>query len=94
MKQSEDKKTMELPQLPAPRKRGRPSTGKARTPSQRKAEQRAKASEIIWGGLDEEKRLKEIPESILIGLLSEKRHQANVIGQMIWEEIGRRNGYM
>jgi hypothetical protein len=48
-------KQIELPGLPPlPKKRGRPSTGKAKTAAQRKADSRARMFDVVrWGTLDE-----------------------------------------
>jgi hypothetical protein len=47
-KQIEDTKTLELPALETKRGRGRPATGKAKTPAQRKRDQRFRDHQVAY----------------------------------------------
>lgn len=69
VKQIDDSKTVDVYGL---RKRGRPSTGAAKSAAQRKREQRQRDELIIWGSQSERNGL-DIEDASLDGLLEAAR---------------------
>ncbi len=88
MKQAEDKRTYEL--IPTRRGRGRPATGEARTPAERKRDQRERDRELIFGANTDEARLTETGLIEAIGLPA----KFSELSKAAWLELGRRRGWL
>lgn len=84
---------LELPGIPAAKKRGRPSTGNAMTPAQRKAEQRARD----MNAMIEETNLNNVTDTGLIAMLGMSKKMPGgpngMPARLVWEELGRRRGF-
>lgn len=89
MKDAADNLTAEL--FPAPKKRGRPTTGKAMTPAQRKAAQRARDSANL--DLMAEAPHK-VPTRMLSKIIDRPEHYGTHTAFIAWLEIGERQGWI
>lgn len=87
MKQPEDQAKMEM-SIPA--KRGRPSTGRARTASQRKADQRARDESKVWS---EGSDLSAVTTAGLIAAF-ERMSANHEVAKAAWLELGKRRGFI
>lgn len=84
-KQPEDLVTQELPLPDAPRKRGRPSTGNALTPAERKAAQRRRAPKIVH------ERVEDAPVTSILSELAYAVKRGNVLtARSLMDELYRR----
>ena len=90
--QPEDSSTLPLDIPSPPPRRGRPSTGKAMTPAERKRAQRDRDYGRIRKALDD---WAAVPDRVLLEmLLPAARLSTPTLAKRAWQEIGRRNGYL
>jgi len=86
MKDLHDTVTGEL--IPAAKKRGKPVTGNAMTPAQRKAAQRARDRETAG-------MLRDAPNRVPTRVITETLERSNgLLAFYAWLELGERNGWI
>lgn len=89
MKDQAENLTAEL--LPSPKGRGRPKTGKAMTPAERKAAQRARDREKVW---DLASTPNKVPPRIIAQVLETPENYGKAASFTAWLELGERNGWI
>lgn len=86
MKDAADNITGEL--FPSPKGRGRPKTGKAMTPAERKAAQRARDKETAGMLRDAPHK---VPPRVIVGTLE---RESGTLAFTAWLELGERRGWI
>jgi hypothetical protein len=92
MKDAADTKTPEFPEISATvtKKRGRPSTGRARTAAQRKRDQRANMRTVFFGtSEDGGKPFSEWTLQECLFAMSDPKIRASLDGQAAWRQFGK-----
>lgn len=89
MKDPADTCTADL--LPSPKGRGRPKTGKAMTPAERKAAQRARDRATVW---DLATTPHKVPPRVLAQVLETPENYGKAAGFAAWLEMGERMGWI
>lgn len=89
MKDPADTFTADL--MPSPKGRGRPKTGKAMTPAERKAAQRARDKEKVWDLAITPNR---VPPRVLKQVLETPENYGKAAGFTAWLEMGERMGWI
>ena len=77
--------------IPSPKGRGRPKTGKAMTPAERKAAQRARDKAKVW---DLASTPHKVPPRIIAQVLETPENYGKAAGLTAWLEMGERMGWI